>query len=328
VSVPAPSPPPDTDGPRRAWNGVIAVAGAVAGLAVLLYLVGAVTMWARFRAGELPADLAVDHYPRGQLIALGLRGVFYVAVAIAVFLALAYLLLLAWSYLAPRRRELRSAPNPVRHPTRLYLYAYAKQLQEQVVSQNVLDACAPAVRRLRIGHFRLLGLVGATALIISMFISWHVLAVALGLVVATGATFRYLYKRPERARPSLALIVITLLAVGAAGIIWQLQPPVKVQAVIVLPLPEAKGLPDDLLASTEGIALPYFGETNDQVFVGEVRRATAKDTHGMEWTYTGRIVEIRRDGVRLIFELEKGILYQELRSPGCVLTRDNVPYLC
>ena len=145
-------------------------------------------MWARFKAGKLPADIAIDHYPRGQLIALGLRGVFSIAAAIAVFLALAYLLILAWSYLAHRRRELRSAPNPVPHPTRLYAYAYAKQLQEQVVSQNVLDACAPAVRRLRVSHFRLLGLVGATALIISMFISWHVLAVALGLVVATGAT--------------------------------------------------------------------------------------------------------------------------------------------
>jgi hypothetical protein len=295
---------------------------------VLLYLVGAVTMWARFRASDLPADIAIDHYPRGQLIALGLRGVIYVAGVILGFLALAYIFLLVSSYLATRRRKASWAPNLVPHPTRLYVYAHVTRLGERVVSQNVLDACAPAVRRLGVGHFRLLALAGAAAIIISMFFSWRALAGVLGVVAATGATIRYLYTRPDRPRQSLALIVITLLAVGAAGIIWQVQPPVKVQAVVVVPLPEAEGLPDDFLSSTEGIALPYFGETSDQVFVGEVRRATAGDTHPQDWTYTGRIVEIRRDGVRLIFELEKGVLYQELHRPVCVITRSNVPYLC
>lgn len=326
MSVPAPS-PPDTDGPRRAWNGVIAIAGAVAGLAVLLYLVGAVTMWARFRAGNLPADIAIDHYPQRQLVALGLRGVFFVAVVIVGFLALAYIVLVAWGYLAARNRRARkSARNPVPHPT--LLYAYATRLPQRVRTENVLDATAPTVRRLRVGHFRLLGLAGAVVIIISTGISWKALAVAVGLVTATSATIYYLHERPYRARPSLALIVTTLLAVASAGILWQVQPPVKVQAVRVIPLPEAEGLPDEFLASTEDVSLPYFGETSAQVFVGEITPQTPTETEPYSWKYTGRILEIPRDGVRLIFEEEKGTLYSDLRPPACVVARGRLPYLC
>src|SRR3954470_15887412 len=48
-------------------------AGAVAGLAGFVYLVGGVVMWLRFRTADLPADQGVALMAREQLFVVGLR---------------------------------------------------------------------------------------------------------------------------------------------------------------------------------------------------------------------------------------------------------------
>src|SRR5918997_850930 len=49
------------------------VAGAVAGLAGFVYLVGGVVMWLRFRTADLPADQGVALMSKEQLFVVGLR---------------------------------------------------------------------------------------------------------------------------------------------------------------------------------------------------------------------------------------------------------------
>jgi hypothetical protein len=168
-------------------------------------------------------------------------------------------------------------------------------------------------------HYLLAGIAGALAIFFSSFINWHVFAVALSVVAATGAMLRYLYtKRPGRLRPSLALIVITLVAMAAAGIAWQLQPPVRIQTAEVIPLPKAAGLPMFFLATTKDEPLPYLGESSDYVFVAEIERASTS-SFPTGWKYTNRIVEIPREGVRLIFPEQKGTLNADFEPPVCLL---------
>ena len=81
-------------GPMSAWNNFIALAGAAAGLAAVVYFVGAVTLWARFRTAALPADIAIEHYPRTQVAAIGVRGIAVVAGLIVLAVGLLYLVLL------------------------------------------------------------------------------------------------------------------------------------------------------------------------------------------------------------------------------------------
>jgi lysylphosphatidylglycerol synthetase-like protein (DUF2156 family) len=143
------------DGPGRAWNGFIAVAGATAGIAALAYFVGAVTIWARLRAAGLPADIAAEHYPRGEVIALGIRGIAVIAAGLAASVALVYLLLLAVTYLVPPRAQITDATST--HTRSRRSSTVAAKLREE----TLLDASSLAVQRLRLAHFRLFGFVGA-----------------------------------------------------------------------------------------------------------------------------------------------------------------------
>jgi hypothetical protein len=298
------------DGPTRAWNGLIAVAGAVAGLTVLVYMVGAVTIWARLRAAGLPADIAGQHYSRAEVIALGFRGILSVAAVVVGLIGLLYLLLLGASYLLSSRSGSDDAPESGR----------ATSAAAEVRTKTLVDAADHAVLKLSLGKFRLLGIVGAAAIAGSAFVSWHLFAGVLLGVAVIGATLRHLHQRTKpHERPSLALIVITLLAAACAGVSWQLQPPVKIQAVRVIPDPGAKGVALNFLKSAKGTALPYFGETSTHVYVGEIAPQQVTESNQFPWKYTRRILEIRREGVRLIFEDDKGILYAKVKTPAVAL---------
>jgi hypothetical protein len=84
-------PPPPEDGrllTRTLWGAVVAVAGAVVGLAGLLYFIGAVTLWLALRNKGYSTDAAIEHQTRGRLISLGLRDVgFVLLVAVVVVIA-------------------------------------------------------------------------------------------------------------------------------------------------------------------------------------------------------------------------------------------------
>ena len=73
---------------RTSWEGLLAVAGAIAALAGLVYFLGALTFWLALRTRGYSADIGIEHQPRSQLIGLGLRGVGFV-VWVAVLLVIA-----------------------------------------------------------------------------------------------------------------------------------------------------------------------------------------------------------------------------------------------
>jgi hypothetical protein len=258
-----------------------------------------VTLWARFRAAGLPADIAAVHYPAGELIALGVRGIVVILAGIAFFAAVFYALILIFSY-----------------SVRLW----GSTLAAGVRDQNLLDASALAVRRLRLGHFRLLALLGVAVVVGAGFASWRWFAGVISIVAVTGVALHYFHQRgPGRTRPSLALIVITLLVAGAAGTAWQIQPPVLVQAVVVVPMPEAKGLPLDYLNSVKDVAVPYLGETRAHVYVAEITPRARVGPGDRDWAYSRRILELPRNGVRLIFPSDKGELVPDVPSPASAL---------
>jgi hypothetical protein len=292
---------PTPDGVTRAWNGLITIVGASAGIAALVYFVGAVAIWARLRAAGLPADIGVEHQARGEVIAVGVRGIAVITFGIALAAAFVYMLLLGVIYYFNRKKTDRTPA-----------------LEATLRETNVLNASADGVKRLGLAHFRLFVLAGAIVVFCAAFASWHLFAGAIAAVTVIGASLAYLHeRRHRRTRPSLALVVITLLALGAAGTAWQIQPPVYVQAAIVAPIPEAKGVDVDYLDAVKGVALPYLGETSTHVYIAEVTKSSAP--HRGRWIYTRRILEFPRDGVRLTFPEKKGTLYPQLSSPGIAL---------
>lgn len=70
-------PPPSLEG--KLWTGLLGIAGAVVGLAALVYLIGAATLWLGLKSRGYSPDVGIEHQPRSQLIGLGLRGILIVA---------------------------------------------------------------------------------------------------------------------------------------------------------------------------------------------------------------------------------------------------------
>jgi hypothetical protein len=291
----------------------LAIAGAVAGIAVMLYFVGAVTIWARLRAAGLPADIATEHYPRAEVIALGVRGVIAIVALLGLFAAALYALILTATYLVLLLAWLREETYiPGTGSSR-------PSMQAALREQNLLDACASGVRTLGLGPFRLLTLLGASAVIVSAFASWHVFAGTIAVVAVAGVTLRYLHQRgAHQPRSTWILMVIILLAAGASGTAWQIQPTLYIQTVTVVPKPKAGGVAIDYLNKLKGAPLPYLGETSAYVYVAEIINVKPdRDRPGrLTWTYTHRILELRRDRVRLVFPAEKGYLVPDVPSPA------------
>jgi hypothetical protein len=73
---------------------LIAVAGAATGVGLLMYVVGATTLWLALRSRGYSSDIAIAHEPRSLLIGLGLRGIVFVSVLSAVLGAIAAFILL------------------------------------------------------------------------------------------------------------------------------------------------------------------------------------------------------------------------------------------
>lgn len=78
-AVPPPRKPQQRSLEQRVWGGVLAFAGAAAGLAGIVYLIGAATLWLGLRDRGYSPDAGIEHQSKSQLIGLGLRGLLLVA---------------------------------------------------------------------------------------------------------------------------------------------------------------------------------------------------------------------------------------------------------
>jgi hypothetical protein len=63
---------------------------SVVGLAGYVYLIGGIVSWVHFGAARLPADLATAALSQGQLFAVGLRSIVFMAIVFTVLTAVAY----------------------------------------------------------------------------------------------------------------------------------------------------------------------------------------------------------------------------------------------
>jgi hypothetical protein len=131
------------DGIGRIWSGLLSVAGAVAGLGTLIYLVGAATLWVRFDAAGLPAD-----------VALGVRGLIGIGFLL---LAVIFLVFYVGAYLA-----LRSAHR-----------------EELARGKRLIDLIAERAKRLNGSSARQFGVWATLAIFAASLTTWQVL----GLVI-------------------------------------------------------------------------------------------------------------------------------------------------
>jgi hypothetical protein len=284
----------------QAWRGLIQVATTVAGLTVLVYLVGAATLWLRFEAAGLPADVAVENYSRGQVIALGLRGVIVVFVVTAFVGAVFYVLLWRLFARAEKRKEKINRGQAAR---------LIQHVNEPGRLRNtlVIDLAAPRVHAWSLSVYRIGGVIAALLLIVAAFINWQVFGVVLELVVVMACVLRYLHLRAEGKRPSVLVPIAAVLAGAFAGLAWQISGNIPAQAVFVRP----QGI--KLTVVRMDMPIPYFGETGERVYVGDVRVVDGKPK------YCHRVIELRRDKVRLRFESRKPTFQNSLRPPAIAI---------
>lgn len=272
----------------RVWDGVIAVAGATVGLATIIYFVGAVTVWVRLTSARVPPDVAIAHQSRSELISLGVRGVLAVTATILVLALVAYLIILVGAYLRYRWRLHRGL--------------------ETVPPRNLFHASRSAVRELKLGHFRILALIGIGLVVGTSFINWRVFGIVVALVVVIAVTLRYLHRYSVRRRkPSLAQTMAVIVAAAAAAVAWQANEKIYVQTVIVDPPPKP---------FLKNVPIPYFGETDKYVYLGDIDRVTQSASNEFDWRYKHGIIEISRDEVELIFVYQQGDLNPNLDSPA------------
>jgi hypothetical protein len=250
----------------------------------MVYVVGATTVWLRYRLVGLPADIAVQHQSRSTVIALGLRGIVSVAIALACLAAASYGA--AWLYWRcwPHRKLDKAARN----------LEFRKRL---------LDVAHHRLARWRPGRIRIMMLAGLVLIVLAAFVSWRVFGAATCIVIAVGAALRALRLRGGRQPVVLSTILIVAFAAVVGGLAWQITPDIPVQVVRVEPqLPNINE------------AVPYFGETDKHVYVGVL----VPDRKG-GWIYCHQIRELGRDKVLLTFIGKKYSFSRTDRAPAKIL---------
>jgi hypothetical protein len=265
------------DGPTEAWGRLFQVAGATAGLGALIYLIGSATLWTRFRVADLPADVAVEHETRQEMVSLGLRGILLMLALLAVLtLVIVAIGELWWATVGHRRRA----------------------------EDSLIEACTTRLRETRAAtRRRLIGVSVVIAIGVS-FTTWRAFGMVVGLLVVVVVALAA-FEHGTRSRPQISLgsAAVVLVACAVAGFTWQISGRVPVHSVIVVP-PSAPAF--------ARVGIPYFGETADRVYLGDIRQVPSA---GRSYTYCHRILEVPRKDVRLIFEARAAFFNNRLHSP-------------
>jgi len=265
------------------------LAGAAAGLAALVYFVGATTTWIRLKAAQLPADVVIAHSDRTQLIAAGVRAILALAFITAALAVAVYLL----APLALRRRG---------GDARL----------SEVAQERLLN---PWSRRARI-------VATVAAITVLSFTNWQWFGLGVAIVIALFAFRRYVSqrqspqphgqskKRSSSALPSLTTTVALVIATAIAAIALQLDEAFPVPTVEVDP-PVYPEHPD--------VDIPYFGESGDFVYLADLYEITVRADGGYAWRYRTGVKELRRDDVVLLHQTRPSCLRPNLKAPAVAI---------
>ena len=278
-------------GARDVWTALLAAAGAVATLAGLMYFVGAVSLWIALRNRGYPAEFAIEHQPRGQLIGIGIRG--------GIALATISLILLAGSFCLSKipfvrtiagRATLRGACV-----ASFLLLVVASFVSWRWFALSIAASALLIAERgfgafrwpLAAGRYLLAALAAATVTTIAWVAGGIVTIPRVQITPATSTPVQGLHLTEERCE---------------AGSTWYAEVEGK-----KIPISEYNGCErsDALREATiirklEGICgVPYFGETDSLLYVGAITKVL-HNGRGCRWD-PGPIVELRRDEVRLSF---------------------------
>jgi hypothetical protein len=272
----------------HAWAFVLQVAGSAAALGALLYGTGAATTWIRLKESGYPADVAVEHQPRSEMIAVGVRGF---ALVLGVALAVGFVVLVAarlHARLAPR------FPGLARRGEHL---------------RRVLELAGEAL--------------GVLAVIASAFVSWRLFGVV--FTVVAGAWILY-PATSQRRWPGPRRLLGAALAVVVGAVCWQISGKELIQGVYLKPVPAV--LRDEVPLGEQqyliDVPYPYFGQDKDYVYVGDVYNVKPARDGGVDFNQGGAetsIAEIPRGSVLLSFAQTEDELYNGITPPACSFLR-------
>jgi hypothetical protein len=277
------------------WGWVLQVAGAVTGLAVIVYVVGAVTMWVRLWHGGFRPTRGIEHLSRPYLIALGLRGVLWVTLFAAAIVVLALCVRKGYRML---RSRWSSGAEPGLPPTE--------------------TERRRAQRRRNVAF-------GATLVVVvvaSAFVGWRWFGAVLAAAVALAIAYWYPTVK-HAAKPYVALAVLSVTAIVAA-VCFEVGDTAKIDAVVLTPVPKELIVRSPSPELLDEVAFPYFGESSKFVYVGQIRSVlrSLERTGGYDFNVCGEhndIVEVERDGLLLRFTADQDFLYRDLEAPGLLL---------
>lgn len=278
---------------------LLKIAGAVAGLTGILYVVGAITIWVRLRLAGFSPDVGLEHRSRWELVATGFRGVIAVTAACGAVLVSALIILVLLRLFSARLSE------------------NAQTKLTAGVQRMVGERANPLRRPVPQGVVLLAVIAG------SSFASWRVFGLVFLLSVGALVVIYCVHAADSLAALTSAVSLGSIiLAACIAGISWQLAAPVKIQPVLITPLPGFLAKRSGNPALAEKTAFPYFGETDKYIYVAELTNVRRKKNGGCcRWKFTRRIVEVKRAEVLLRFPAESAELYPEVKSPADMLWR-------
>jgi hypothetical protein len=304
---------PTADKPKTPWDRLIELAGATAGLAALLYFVGAATLWLRLKVAGYPQEVALEHTSSVRLVALGLQGTL-VVIAIALPVALVVV-----GYLA-----LRDRIRPVWRNVTLGAIAGLLIVLQLADAHEWIGQKAAAVLAIILVStgltliwpkselFWAVSVVAAIAMFaLASTASWRFFGMTIGLVIAV-TVIGYLVRFGANRRQRFVLLLGSLaIAVAVAAIAWQVDGATVVQAVRIsrkssAPLQSVKR------EARERCAFPYFGQSGDFVYVGEVEVRQGDEP---PCSITNAILEIPRDEVEVRFVEEQPLPLKTPEAP-------------
>jgi hypothetical protein len=302
---------------RGTWSALLAVAGAVATLTGLVYFVGALSLWIALRHRGYSADVVIRHQPREQLIAIGLRGALLLT-AIAVALALVSLMSMRSKRVSKRVGEASFR--------RIAVFACLLLVGASVLSWRYVALAMVvstliifnAVRthlseRWRLWYWVIL-LAPATLATVAWVAGGRVLVPAVDVTPVSSTPVR----DPWIGQPDKEAIAEGApdpscgggsTSYGYVGGRW-----IPVKELDECSRPDALPTATIRRRLQSECPVPYFGETDGLVYLGEIKDVLQGAGGGCTWD-AGAVVELKREEIRLSFRKEKIYLGTSTRRP-------------
>jgi hypothetical protein len=293
-------------GTEKIWSGALAVAGAAVGLAAIIYFLGAASMWLALRGRGFSPDVAIEHQPRSQLIAIGMRGIFAVAVIVvlAVVLEMLFRRVLHVNLLGAVLIGSIAIFVAAWLNWRWLALAFAVAVALLV---SALDWKAD-MRTMGKAPLRwLLLLVAAVLTALAWQYGGPMRITRVAVVPQSSLPFGGIYVQPrecqlpggERAKSSQAYVRRWVwIREGNDCHEEGARPKSELEAAI----------------RRRCNSVPYFGQSGDFVYLGAIRRVWLREDGACRW-YAAGIVEVPRDKIRLVFFTEKSDLNASRRRP-------------